>query len=258
MKIKSSIEKYKELGLLKGLEREISYAKKSNDGKYFQELKNQCLIYKKLLKIIKDTIPIVPNSFKHNTHIYTIPNIDVSKEDTEQFSNLALDLYVRNIIHNKHQSLTTYSSNSITEIAEGKNISIENLDGFIKYTEELNKIIKYIHKQKFNDDDLILVKLKSGKLSLSKNTGVIILNQTKDNLNPNSQEFRTVLKLMENKDNKATYQELIGGTPTKPNKRNLAFVIRNVKRTLRILPQKSSKNKNIIKNIKNHGYGLIT
>jgi hypothetical protein len=108
-----------------------------------------------------------------------------------------------------------------------------------------------------NINDLIIIELKSGKLSLNKNTGEVKLNNIKNNLNPTSEEFKFLLRLMENKDYIATYKELISTTPTKTNKRNLAFIVRNLKKALGILPQKKSKNKDIIKNIKGHGYMLI-
>ena len=50
----------------------------------------------------------------------------------------------------------------------------------------------------------------------------------------------------------------LGDNVSKDSKRSLGFVIRNLKKTLGVLPKKKAKNKNCIKNIKSCGYKLIT
>jgi hypothetical protein len=108
------------------------------------------------------------------------------------------------------------------------------------------------------DSDLISIQLKTGTLTINKNTGFISLNKAKDELNPESQELKTIVILATNKNYQATYAELLNNNVSKTTKRNLAFRIRNIKKSLGILPIKNSKNKDIFKNNKLYGYKLIT
>ena len=100
--------------------------------------------------------------------------------------------------------------------------------------------------------------LKHGLLTLNESTGLVQLNEVKDNINPQSQEFIVLRKLMSSEEYLATYADLLGDKPSKDDKRNLGFVIRNIKEILGILPKEKSKNIDCIKNIKGHGYKLIT
>ena len=108
-------------------------------------------------------------------------------------------------------------------------------------------------------DKKIEIKLKNGKLTIKENTGFVKLNNTEGTFNPKSNEFKTLLILVKNKNLQATYQELLGEeNVSKTTKRNLTFTIRNIKETLGILPRKKkNKNKDIIKNLKLYGYKLI-
>jgi hypothetical protein len=110
------------------------------------------------------------------------------------------------------------------------------------------------------DSNIIKVKTKSGLLIFNKNTGYVKLNnfEAKENINPKSQEAKTLLKLMTSMDHQTTYQDLLDKDISKTKKRNLSFIIRNLKQTLGILPKKKAKNKDCIKNIKLYGYKLIT
>lgn len=105
--------------------------------------------------------------------------------------------------------------------------------------------------------DILSIRLKSGLLTLNKDAGFVKLNDFETSINPSSQEFKVLLKLMSDKNRQATYADLLGETASKANKRNLAFVIRNIKNILGILPSKTAKNKDIIRNIKGYGYRLI-
>lgn len=102
------------------------------------------------------------------------------------------------------------------------------------------------------------IKLKNGNLIINTNTGEVKLNNSGNAFNPGSQEFKALLKLAENEDYQATYDDLLGTGSTKVARRGLTFTIRNIKETLGILPKKNAKNKDIIANIKNYGYRLIT
>lgn len=128
---------------------------------------------------------------------------------------------------------------------------------FFKKNNKLEKgAISEIIPVKLIESDTLRVKLENFLLTLNKNTGSICLNNFKGSLNPASQEFEILLKLMTGKDYQATYQNLLGESVSKLNKRNLSFTIRNLKKALGILPAKKAKNKNCIKNIKLYGYRL--
>jgi hypothetical protein len=108
------------------------------------------------------------------------------------------------------------------------------------------------------DNELIEVKLAAGVVALHKATGKFTFNEVSGTLNPQSQEFKVLLTLATNKNHQATYSDLLGENSSKVNKRNLTFVVRNLKEALGILPLKDAKNKDVIKNLKRHGYRLIT
>lgn len=102
------------------------------------------------------------------------------------------------------------------------------------------------------------VQLKDGILTLNERTGTVGFNKVKSNLNPQGQEFKYLLTLMSNKDFLATYFDLLGENQSKTNKRNLGFIIKNIKTCLGILPKNQARNKDFIKNIKGYGYKLIS
>ena len=85
---------------------------------------------------------------------------------------------------------------------------------------------------------------------------MVRLNSVESMLNPRSQELATILKLATNKNHQITYADILGESVSKTTKRNLTFVVRNLKEALGILPAKKAKNKDIIKNIKGVGYKL--
>lgn len=104
------------------------------------------------------------------------------------------------------------------------------------------------------NNSVISINSKRNRLVINKNTGDVELNKIKSQLNPCGNEFEIILKLATSKDYVATYKDLLGDNPTKTNKRNLSFTIRNIKETLLILPRNKAKNKDVIKNIRNYGY----
>ncbi len=106
------------------------------------------------------------------------------------------------------------------------------------------------------DTDLISITIGTNTLSIDKVTAAIRLNTVEAILNPKSQEFATLLKLATTKNHQITYADILGESVSKTTKRNLTFVIRNIKEVLGILPAKKAKNKDIIKNIKGVGYKL--
>lgn len=102
------------------------------------------------------------------------------------------------------------------------------------------------------------VVVQGGILAINEKTGYVRLNTVEKTLNHTGWEFKIILTLIKNDNHQATYSELIGGEDTKPRRRPLSFNIRNLKETLCILPKNKAKNMDIIKNIKNYGYKLIT
>ena len=106
------------------------------------------------------------------------------------------------------------------------------------------------------DDDLVSITIGTNTLSIDKVTATVRLNTVQAIFNPKSQEFAALLKLATAKGNQITYADILGESVSKTTKRNLTFVIRNIKEALGILPAKKAKNKDIIKNIKGVGYKL--
>lgn len=120
-----------------------------------------------------------------------------------------------------------------------------------KKLETINQ--KNIHTLSSSD---VTVNLGKNILVINKNTGDVGLNKAKGQLNPRGDEFRILLKLATSKDYVATYENLLGDNPAKSDRRNLSFTIRNIKEALLILPRTKAKNKDIIKNMRGHGYKL--
>lgn len=146
-----------------------------------------------------------------------------------------------------------------------KEISIE--DDQIALTDAGIKLLKYIEQKVFEklgtekereDDAIVEVSVCGGTLVLNKSTGYIKLNAIENTLNPIGKEFKVIFTLATNKDNLATYEELVGGDHSKQKRRTLSFLIRNIKGVLGILPEKKARNKDIIRNRKLYGYELIT
>lgn len=109
-----------------------------------------------------------------------------------------------------------------------------------------------------NGKQTIETAVQGGILAINERTGYVRLNKVEKTLNPKGKEFKVILTLVKNADHQATYSELMGGDDGKLKRRPLGFVIRNLKETLLILPKKKSKNGDIIKNMKDYGYKLIT
>lgn len=119
----------------------------------------------------------------------------------------------------------------------------------------ISTFANYLHPD-VAGDDLITVQIGDHALSIDKVTTMVSLNTVQAIFNPKSQEFAVLLKLATAKNNQVTYAEILGDSVSKTSKRNLTFVIRNIKEALGILPAKKAKNKDIIKNIKGVGYKL--
>ena len=113
-------------------------------------------------------------------------------------------------------------------------------------------------KPEVPDSDTLEVKLADGGiLTLNKLTGSARLNSINTQLNPENQEYKLLLKLMSSKNHQITYKDVLG-EHSKSDRRNLTFVVRNLKTGLGILPKEKAQNKDVIQNIKSHGYKLIT
>lgn len=128
------------------------------------------------------------------------------------------------------------------------------------YEEQYNKIKRAIRStEKLARNRVVRVSTKSGWLAFNKKSGGFILNQLEGHLNPKSQEAKTLSLLMDSDEHQFTYAEFLGEEKAGKisERRKLAFVIRNLKETLGILPSKKAKNKDVIKNLKDVGYRLI-
>jgi len=121
----------------------------------------------------------------------------------------------------------------------------------------ISTFANYLNENK-TDTDVITIEIGTNTLSIDKVTAAVRLNEVEAIFNPKSQEFETLLKLATAKNHQVTYTDILGESVSKTTKRNLTFVIRNIKEVLGILPAKKAKNKDIIKNIKGLGYKLIT
>ena len=141
----------------------------------------------------------------------------------------------------------------------------EKLEKEIKEKDDtVQKVVKSKNgkKNKTNHQDVdknfITIKLEKDKLQLNKKTGDVKLGKLKAGFNPIGENFKILLKICTAENYIATYEDLLKNSVSKNRKRNLSFVIRNIKNTLGILPKETAKNKDCIKNIKGHGYKLIT
>lgn len=136
---------------------------------------------------------------------------------------------------------------------------IEELKGEQKESQEINdqRGGDKPEKQTKKNKDTVGVKTKSGLLTFNKRNGFVSLGKVKSDINPQSRESKTLLKLMTGKEYLATYEDLLGDKASITTKRELSFVVRNIKKVLGILPAKKHKNNDCIKNIKNYGYKLI-
>ena len=101
-------------------------------------------------------------------------------------------------------------------------------------------------------------------LTLNLVNGDFHLGDLSGTFNTVTQEFRVLAKLYMSKDYRVPYLELIqcirSGTErvTKPDKADLAVVIRNIKEQLGILPVAKRINQDIFKNDPQFGYRLIS
>jgi hypothetical protein len=223
----------------------------------------------KKIKIILDVINI-KLSISHKPYIVYIPFQDFPTS-IQRFEIMGL-LYKLS-----HDLNAIKFTQVVGQVLEKQEVEIRISDDKLKFY-ELKNIIDEKYKNivknnksepnkdglsqqpilKKSDEDELKIKLKTGTLILNKNTGYIKLNKVENTLNPASDEFKVILKLSTNKNYKAVYSELTNGDVSKTSKRNLTFIIRNIKENLGILPKKKNKNKDIIKNLKNHGYQLIS
>lgn len=109
-----------------------------------------------------------------------------------------------------------------------------------------------------NKHSSLEVKVLGGVLIFNKDTGFVGLNKTGKQINIKGQEFNFLKVLLESKDYRASYDDFLGKNAPKTKRRALGFSVRNLKKAIGILPKKKSKNKDIIRAVKNYGYELIT
>lgn len=127
-----------------------------------------------------------------------------------------------------------------------------NIDKLLQYRTGLSQEGLETHpiKKQVRSQDIVTIKNESINLSLNTKNGDALYNTQKGNLNPQSQEFKVLYKLLTDDNHVATYDDLLGPNASINSKRKLTFVIRNLKESLGILSKKGVKNKDIIKNVK--------
>lgn len=218
----------------------------------------------------------------YNTLCNPAPKLDIPKEKDvpnykkgrcwKLFRILAYYSYSKNrnqrILFNIiEKSVALSSLNADKEHAEKFENTLSEYLAYDGYTLEKGKIKKVTLASLDNQKDtstipsvkVRVLRLKSGDLVINKNSGAVTLNEVSSKINPTGQELKILLRLAESEDYTATYAELLSKeNPSKSDKRVLSFTVRNIKGTLGILPKKNRANKDIIQNIKGHGYGLIT
>lgn len=111
---------------------------------------------------------------------------------------------------------------------------------------------------KIEKKQIIEISVYGGTLIVDEGTGFVELNKVGDTLNLAGKEFKVILTLVKGGNHQAKYSELVSGDDNVSNRALLVGTIRDLKETLGILPKKSSKNKDIIQNIKKYGYKIIT
>jgi hypothetical protein len=150
-----------------------------------------------------------------------------------------------------------------------KSKEFKKREGFIKkYLEDLinsskkreifiKKYAKYIKLPITQNDKNI----KVGKLSIDLDSGNYKYYNKKGCFNIKSQEYRVLYRLIKNRNYQSNYDELsksVNRSEVKSERDGLYTIIRNIKRELGILPKSKRSKKDIFKNIKGFGYGLLT
>src|SRR5690606_8091442 len=95
-----------------------------------------------------------------------------------------------------------------------------------------------------------------GELVLNTRTGKITYNGADTELNPNSQEFSVLCRMVQSHDGLLSYKDFLGEGYQKTKQMDMAKVINNIKTALKILPASKTSQKDIINNKKNLGYIL--
>lgn len=181
--------------------------------------------------------------------------------------NMTLEHLFDNKIIDKYQALDEfkiYKPTDIIYLILLKDFS-ENQEGKIKnsptkITDNLSPIEPH---GKINDDWLVC-----GKLKFNKITGDFIFNKTKGIFALDTQEFNILLKFLESENNQVKNEDLIKIIrPEEESKKidgwatykwPLDYVLRNIKTTLGILPERKAKNKNIFKCLRKwKGYRML-
>lgn len=110
---------------------------------------------------------------------------------------------------------------------------------------------------------MLVIKFKTGKLVLNKNTGDFEFNKVVGNLNPACPEYRFLIMIIENPEHQVTPEEFYGDTfiknvNEKSKMRAITFVVRDLKQKLGILSTKKRRKENvdIFTSMRRHGYRL--
>lgn len=122
----------------------------------------------------------------------------------------------------------------------------------------LQNLDKDSDENPYEKTPVLKVELKAGTLSLNELTGDVSLNERKATFTPKGRQYKFLHTLMTSKDYQANYADLITGENTKDKRRDMGFVLKEMKEALGILPQSKKENEEIFQNIRGFAYRLIT
>lgn len=154
---------------------------------------------------------------------------------------------------------TTGQIEELKRLALGEVIS----DSASTIIADANKIIeknreKYANKV-FKQSGSIEIEGKAGMFTFNLDTGDAQLNKIKKVFALNTQTYKVLRALAENKGDAVPYQQLftlLGKKDDKKSKQELRLIINDLKKRLGILPGKGPKNKNVLHTVIKIGYKL--
>lgn len=121
---------------------------------------------------------------------------------------------------------------------------------------KFDELFNYYNEEKNEASDVLVCK----KLQFNLNTGDAIYNKTKTNFKPDTDEYKILKALMEKENQRLSYDKinkaLDKDSNSKIDRRNISFIIRNIKNKLEIVGKKKKpKNKDLFKPC--NGYKII-
>lgn len=153
---------------------------------------------------------------------------------------------------------------------------IKHSDKWNRYIEELKKLVKDFKKKYMSfisfakkeleitdkNPNRKIIKLvgKNGKFSFDRETGGVIFNKFKINFPPEQQKFKVVKIIMTSPDNQGLYKVIcqeLGFKEGNSSNRKIQFIMRDIKKDLKILPKNKKSMQDIFKPVPRIGYRLV-